>query len=203
MLFLSERHVMLGVVQASITAIESTLTVVDFVAESPAARSLGELQNAFIFRFPPLVGNARIHAIRSHPSPAWKPASVPFFTAHHHRLCVITLIKAGGGNRRWAIENVFALGNVFLSLIKNTSRTPAYFDWQTWGPDGTRIITFPYLTTASNDVHGTRYASTVLPYAKYVYIYDFNQLALKWAKNGEIDVGNTESRIIRSVNAVY
>jgi hypothetical protein len=192
MLFLSQRHVMLGVVPSSIAAVESTLIVVDFVAESPGTRRLGELQNAFIFHFPPLVENARIHAIRSHPSPAWKPASVPFFTARHHRLCVITLIKARING--WVIENLFALGDVFLSLIQNASRTPAHFDWQSWGPDGTRIITLPFLGIVLNDVHGTRYVSaTPQPHAKCVCIYDFNQLALKWAKkNCEIDVANTE-----------
>ena len=166
--------------------------VLDFVAESPATRRLDELRNAFIFRFPPLMEGARIiyFNIRSYPSPLWKPTSVPFFTARHHRLCVVTIYT-----RMPTIQamNLFVLGDTFLSLTKNIDQRPAYFDWQAWGPDGTRIINCSFLSPFTFDVHGTRYACTMQQQAEHVYIYDFNQLALKWAqKNATTEEESSE-----------
>ncbi|KAF8640379.1 hypothetical protein AX17_000049 [Amanita inopinata Kibby_2008] len=202
MAFLSERYLILATLRLSDTLdeLEPTLTAVDFVATPPQRRRLDELESIFTFCFPPMAETASALDIevRSDAAPIWTPGpelTVPFFTSRNNRLCVITLLVDPGGN--FAQEIVLhALGSTFLSLMKEASlsETATQFDWDMWGPEGSRMSmpAFPRSQTWVCYVYGTRYVSTGLSRrrrAGYVYMYDFNQLGLRWHKQRQEDAG--------------
>ncbi|PFH54809.1 hypothetical protein AMATHDRAFT_134646 [Amanita thiersii Skay4041] len=204
MSFLSERHIILGVLRLSdiLEDFEPSLMVVDFIAEPPDLRDLDELENVYTFCFPPLANNIDVlHInIRSDPAPGWAPdrsLSVPFFLARDCRLYVITLLVHTGDNL--ATEVVFCvLGNTFRSLIRGVSSNQAttQFDWMTWGPDGSRMVIppFPHSQTWVCYVYGTRYV-TFRPsrhHSGYVYVFDFNQYAVRRHQDGMGATGISE-----------
>jgi hypothetical protein len=191
MTFLSERHIIIGVlrvVPGTLFVPEASLVAVDFIAESPDRRRLDDVENAFVFCFPPLAEAVDILDITvfSDPAPVWKPhssLSVPFFTARHDRLYVINILVRPDGNEVRTVQ-LFALDSSFLSLMEKISdEKDMRFDWALWGPNGTRMIVpeFPDSGWFTRYVNGRRYVSTrasPMEPAHFVYVYDFNQLAL-------------------------
>ena len=203
MAFLSERHVILGVAHLDGNPLESKpyLAVVDFIAEPSERRELDELENAFTFHFPRLAANVIVQEIRirSDPAPMWIPdpkLAVPFFTARHNRLYVITICS---------IRTVllYALGNTFLSLI-NQANGQKSIAWDTWGPDGSRMMISPraHSRTWVCYVYGTRCVSTRRKaQTRHIYMYDFNQPALRHkqyqdAGRSEVEDDELEERVV-------
>ncbi len=174
---------MLGIVRLDgIHAItEASLVIVDFVAEAPERRELDAVENAFTFYFPRLAEDTDITdmQIRSDPAPIWTPdpkLAVPFFTARHNRLYVITL---GVADQIFRTVLLYALGNTFLSLIKQADgQENKQFGWDRWGPDSSRLM-IPHRAHVSRCVSTRRRSRT-----RRIYFYDFNQLALRWSKRG-------------------
>ncbi|KIL61348.1 hypothetical protein M378DRAFT_166998 [Amanita muscaria Koide BX008] len=184
--FLSERHVMLG------DHIQPALVVVDIVAEDPKLQTLDEVENAFTFHFPSMAVGADVLGmkIRSDPAPGWKPGSVPFFTARHNHLVFINILIHRRDSATGRTEvSLYALSSSFLSLIRNaTAQKSEHFDWLSWGPEGSRMTLYHFrlLEHWMRYVYGTRHVSSRwLPEASYIYMYDFNQLALRWSQDRE------------------
>jgi len=195
MTFLSERHIIMavyGMQYGTQIIVGANLVAIDFIAESPERQRLDDMENAFVFCFPPLAEMAAALdiSIFSYPVPTWKPhsnLSVPFFTAQHDRLYVINIpVRIDGGIVRTV--QLFALDSSFRRLMERASdEKGACFDWASWGPDGTRMMIpeFPDSSWYTRYVHGRRYASTRASHiepARFVYVYDFNQLALRQSK---------------------
>ncbi|KAK2461640.1 hypothetical protein APHAL10511_006103 [Amanita phalloides] len=210
--FLSDRHLILGILRMSIILekLEPNLVVVDFIAEGPERRWMDTLENACTFRFPSLADTATALDIevRSDPAPTWAPdsnLSVPFFIARYKRLYVITLLMHTGANFPTTLV-LYAIGNTFLSLIERPAgMKTALFDWDTWGPDGSRmtISPFPQSSTWVCYVYGTRSVSRLRNC--YVLMLDFNQLALRFYKErgdqNAVDTADDEDERLVCVTA--
>ena len=194
---------MLGVAHLDGDTLESRpyLAIVDFIAEPSEQRELYELENAFTFHFPRLAENAIVQEIRirSDPAPIWIPdpkLAVPFFTARHNRLYVVTICS---------LQTVllYALGSTFLSLINQADGRKS-FAWDTWGPDGSRMMITPraHSRTWVCYVYGTRCVSTRrIAQSRHIYMYDFNQLALRHklyqdARRSEVEGDELEERLV-------
>lgn len=198
MAFLSERYLMLGVVRFDT---EASLVIVDFVAEASEQRELDAVENAFTFHFPRLAENTFIPnmQIRSDPAPIWTPdpkLAVPFFTARHNRLYVISLVLVNGN---FLTILFYALGNTFLSLIKQAGgQGNKQFSWDRWGPEGSRLI-IPRRALSPTwvcYVYGTRCVSTRRQSrTKRVCLYDFNQLALRWSKQQDARMSDINNAV--------
>ncbi|KAF8634482.1 hypothetical protein AX15_000921 [Amanita polypyramis BW_CC] len=202
MAFLSERHLILGVTRTSTVLgnMEPSLVVVDFIAEPSGRRGIDMLKNAFTFRFPPMADITTVLDIevRSDPAPIWAPdpkLQVPFFAARRNRLYVITFLVRTSEDIPLALLQ-FVPGNTFLSLIQGAAgQNVVQFDWDTWGPEGSRMVTPPFLHSETwvCYVYGTRYVSMRVSRGHrtdHIYVYDFNQLALRWKQRQ--DAGNAE-----------
>ena len=199
MTFLSGRHVVFGIFQPFE---DPNLVVVDFIAETSKRRTLQDMENAFTFRFPPFAEAAHVLDlnIRSYPSPGWTPdpgLSVPFHSARHDRLYVIALpVQVNLDITR--MVRVYALASTFLSCINTaTGQSTRCFDWDVWGPMWTRMGVSQVLDSQwfTRCVYGTRHASTRKQqgqHADYVYICDFNQLALRWSTRDANDAESSE-----------
>jgi hypothetical protein len=203
MSFLSERHLMLGVVRLDGThgITEASLVMLDFVAEGPERRELNAVENAFTFYFPRLAEDMDITdiQIRSDPAPIWTPdpkLAVPFFTARHNRLYVITL---GVVNGTFRTVLLYALGNTFLSLIKQADgQGNKQFGWDRWGPDGTRMMIpqHAHSRTWVCYVYGTRCVTTKRwSRTRRLYLYDFNQPALRWSKQKDARMSDMNNAV--------
>ncbi|KIL71782.1 hypothetical protein M378DRAFT_155391 [Amanita muscaria Koide BX008] len=204
MVFLSERYIMLGVLHGELGSIQPRLVAIDFIAEPAERRKLEDTEKTFIFCLPALAETADAFRVdvRTDPAATWQPDSklpVPFFTSPNHRLYVITLLIATERNFVRTVQ-LCALGNTFLSLIERfTGQNTAYFNWRTWGPEGTRMTVLQFVPSQTwvCYVYGTRYVSARRKHrTDYVYIYDFNQQALRWnSVNEEGDAANTDMNI--------
>ena len=194
MTFLSERHIIIGVLRmagGTLFVTEAILVAVDFIAESPDRRWLDDAETAFVFFFPPLAETVDILDVTvfSDPAPIWKPHSslpVPFYTALHDRLYVVNILVRPGGNDVRTVQ-LFALDSSFLSLMEKVSDERVRFDWALWGPNGTRMMVpeFPDSGWFTRYVDGRRYVSTRASHtepAHFVHVYDFNQRALRRSK---------------------
>ncbi|KAH9837166.1 uncharacterized protein C8Q71DRAFT_907197 [Rhodofomes roseus] len=131
--FLSERHVLLGLAQRSLTqaelqardrtAEEPQLLVVDFLAGTGELVKMHEADFLCAFYYPSMVREAVPLGItiRSDSEPGWTShpdSPVPFFTARGDRLLVITFIIFSGETKR-------------------------RFSWDEWGPNQTQMIRKP------------------------------------------------------------
>ena len=180
---------MFGILRAPL---EPRLAVVDIVAQPPERQRLHNMGGAFIFHFPAFSEATTVvdFKVLSLPAPSWKPdpgLSVPFFTAQHNRLHLVTLLlHTYSGLVREA--QLYTLGSTFLSPIeKNAGPNTVYLDWHMWGPEGTRMMLSPFSHSTSwiRYVYGTKHVSTRQSegsQAEFVYICDFNQLGLRWRR---------------------
>lgn len=177
--------------------LEPSLLVVDFKRESNAKHSIDEAKHAYSFQFPRLRTGARSISmeIRSDPAPNWKPdldLKVPFFTARHNRLYVIS-VWIQSVNDMHSLElgsiQVYVPSSTFdtlLDSVPTAGETKATFEWGDWGPGGTRMLQLlhPLSAVWVCYVFGSRHVAPVFVgdarrprFA--VHVYDFNQLALR------------------------
>lgn len=203
---------MLGVAQldADTFLMNPNLVIVDFIAEASERRDLYTLENAFTFHFPRLAEHTNVQdiRIRSDPAPIWTPdpkLAVPFFTARHNRLYVVTLCMVHGIFRT---VYLYALGDTFISLIKQADGQNKQFAWDTWGPDGSRMIVSPsvHSRTWVCYVYGTRCVSARgRRRTRRIDVYDFNQPALRWHEHQDarkpdmsnaVEDGEPERRLV-------
>jgi hypothetical protein len=196
MVFISERHIIFGSLQPS-------LVVVNLAEQPPKRQRMPEMDNIFVFRLPPLAATARIlnFGIESDPPRFHETESgipVPFYTANHNCLHLIkTLVRTTEGYLQEV--QLFALGHSFLSLLGTVGAQPAvYIDWLSWGPEGTRVMA-PHSPLSQYFVScsvRTRFISTGEPEARQVnciYMYDFNQSALRWSMRNGNDSASLDS----------
>jgi hypothetical protein len=199
--FLTDRHVLLAVVynpddeeRPRSQQLEPALLVVDFISTQNDPTDITDVDFECALDFPTMLPWARALAIsvRSDPSPSWTPhpdLKVPFHTARHDRLFVITL---------WVVERdemstllLFVPSSTVLSKLNTLSSNESgkRFEWEEWGPDGSHLrlshrghsmvwvcyifgISFiaPYKPSTSVDP---------LPGFTMIQILDFNQVAIK------------------------
>ena len=175
---------------------EPSLLVVDFLNASDEAMTVSELEFECAFHYPVMYASASALAIsvRSDPSPLWTPhpdLKVPFYTAQHDRLFVITLWVAEGANISTLM--LFVPSSTILAKLNSLSpdESGRRFEWDAWGPTGTHMRFAP----RGHSMVWVCYVfgmSFVAPYrpghphpldqppgASRVQMFDFNQLAIK------------------------
>ncbi|PCH37773.1 hypothetical protein WOLCODRAFT_161036 [Wolfiporia cocos MD-104 SS10] len=157
-IFLSERHVLLGLVQSALdndfemehdsNMRELELAVVDFINASSDKVEVSDEAFTCSFHYPQLADWSLPLSvdIRADPAPSWTPhpdLRVPFFTSRGDRLLVITFWVAEGGARRTLL--LFTLSSTILSRVESMQgKTGHHIAWEDWGPTKTRIISAPH-----------------------------------------------------------
>ncbi|KAF8898906.1 hypothetical protein BD779DRAFT_1486128 [Infundibulicybe gibba] len=201
--FLTERHILVSLLYYGVGP---SLAILDFMQESKESHTMDEAVQICTFMYPTLGPDVHPVAadIRSDPSPAWRPCSddVPFRTAGTNRLFSVFLwIRA-----RHYVHCVLLcvpLSTFTSCLGLQETEGKDIFDWEAWGPRGTRMMINPdhYPDVCPCCVHGTRYAAIETfgnnDLRIAVDILDFNQLAIRRELRNARD---TPSRLLRNPN---
>jgi len=197
--FLSRNHVMFGVEKPD----EPSLIVVDITTLTSERQRLREVENKFTFHFPPFADTVQHVGVFIHPELAVACKSnpdfpVPFFTAQDPRnlLLIILVIPAGGLFHQ---VHLYALNHSFLTLIDTaTGQNGADFDWEMWGPEGTRMMvnrSVPFNRAEISTPSGARHVSTgrqTTQPVDRIHIYDFNQYALRRSEQSKQEDASDE-----------
>lgn len=189
--FLSERHVLLGLarrpldhreLQALEIAEEPKLVVVDFLASNGEETKLEDADFVCAFHYPTMETRAvpLDISIRTDPAPNWKPhptSQVPFYTANNDRLLVVTFTVYSPleGHTQ---SLLFVRSATLMSHIGDLQTDSKHrFMWDDWGPSQTRMMRAPH----AHDsvwvcyVFGLRFVTTRkkrgMP--KWIEVYDF------------------------------
>ncbi|KAJ3528106.1 hypothetical protein NM688_g8037 [Phlebia brevispora] len=210
--FLTNQHVLVGFVQAVFLDHPQdppSLRVYDFENCAKEPVHILDAGYEYALDFPPMQPDGAVlaAAIRSDPSPIWKPSedlSVPFYTARNDRLFVITCWVAEGHHITTLILYIPSSTVLkYLSIPEKTEENH-HFPWDAWGPSGTRMRMAP----AGHSMVWVCYVygqCFVAPYRertqalttprgpKMVQLFNFNQLAVQraWSR-GEQELENTE-----------
>lgn len=223
--FLTSRHILVAFVHSFFLDDPQptpSLLVIDFISHTTGSDPTDIKDVLFTcgFEFPEIMEGGAVHAlsIRSDPAPTWHPdptLKVPFHTAREDRLFVNTLRVAEGPNITTLL--LFIPSSTVLSHLSSLpppslpSEKGRRFEWEEWGPLGTRMLVAPRRHSAVWVCYafGMSYAA---PYEdvsdvfqtprgpKMVQIFDFGQVGIRRAvAKGEVEVigdsdeGSTQS----------
>jgi hypothetical protein len=186
--FLTENHVMLGIVT------KSTVNLRVMAFKNVTETEIGVDRASFLcsFSYPSFAQGAHPAnmTIRSDPQPLWTPnplLHVPFSNDSSCRLYVITLWVT----THWQLTRTLALCIPSSTLLKyvecfNAGQEHRVIPWEEWGPNGTRMLpSLEIPPTWVCYVFGTKIielgADIDVGYPVEVTVYDFNQLAYRRA----------------------
>lgn len=159
--------------------------IIDISMTSAQLQNVADVEPLCTFLYPALSEDAIPVSIsvRSDPAPNWKPhpdIDVPFSVATRDRLFVVVLWIAQG------VVHIFPMlffipSSTFLSHIDTLSPEDhgRSFQWETWGPTGTRLLPAPpaHTSTWVCYIYGMKFATVMRSRTqKVITVYDFNQL---------------------------
>ncbi|KAH7929334.1 hypothetical protein BV22DRAFT_1029582 [Leucogyrophana mollusca] len=193
--FVDNRYMLVaGTFESNEGLTQPRLVVFDLEWASGEKVSIDDVEYLCAFDYPPFdrTTDTLAMSIRSDPTPVWTPHPkhpVPFTTARLHRLYVITTWVRNGDDI--VSYDLFVPSGSFLSHIHRVSpgTTRRNFDWDEWGPMGTRLMRSPpHSSIWVCYVFGTKFVFLRIPTqnavqfrngSRTVEVWDFNQLALK------------------------
>ncbi|OCH96054.1 hypothetical protein OBBRIDRAFT_743996 [Obba rivulosa] len=151
--FLTPRHVLLAETEYGTEegdTLGPTLFVIDVFKHADTNTDiLVQSDDLCRFRLPELSDLATDYSvlIRSDPAPGWTPhpdSKVPFYTGRHDRLFVLTLDVVETTMHLHALL-MFVPSSTFTSRMDALAPGEEHraFDWEDWGPTGTRLIRAP------------------------------------------------------------
>ncbi|EMD42146.1 hypothetical protein CERSUDRAFT_147732 [Gelatoporia subvermispora B] len=197
--FLTSRHVLLALAGPDYD--EDVLGPVLFVIDVFQHAGTGTdtlLQSDYLCKFSlPQLSEQVIHysvLIRSDPAPAWKPhpdLKVPFYTARHERLLVLTLNVIEETRRFRSFLLLVPSSTLTYRIDAGASASDRrVFQWEDWGPTGTRLIRAPAQHTRVWVCHvfGMKFAFKHIANDKTeICIMDFNWLPVMRQKAEDSD----------------
>lgn len=180
------------------TQLEPRLLVINFLTASKEMQDLQDIEFETALQFPLMCAWVAplVLTIRSDPAPGWKPHpshNVPFHRARQDRLLVLTLWVAEEVN--WKAFVVFLPSSTVISKLETSLRSgQREFEWEEWGPDGTRFVQAPFAHSSVwvCFVHGMAFVHSVRvrpgggsPYD--IRVLDFNPLAFRKQRFDEME----------------